>query len=127
MGRRTGGRWGEGEAELDRRTPGLEARAQVHHRRQWKALQKAIGQTEMLAPGLTHALQCSDGHMEVITSLPMYVSLCVCSDVNETQLIMHQERLDPTWTRVVDRPCHSTRYFRSSFELKRVQFYTRNT
>ncbi|KAF5901315.1 Uncharacterized protein DAT39_008933 [Clarias magur] len=42
MGRRTRGRLGEGAAELDRKTLGLEARAQVHHRRQCKALQKAI-------------------------------------------------------------------------------------
>lgn len=39
----------QGHAGLDGKTPGLEARAQVHHCRRWEALQKAIGLSAMLA------------------------------------------------------------------------------
>lgn len=39
----------QGRSGLDGKTPGLEARAQVHHCRQWKALQKAIGFSVILA------------------------------------------------------------------------------
>jgi len=39
----------QGHTGLDGKTPGLEARAQVHHGRQWKALQKVIGLSLMLA------------------------------------------------------------------------------
>lgn len=42
--------------QKDPRVGGLEARAQVHHRRQWKALQKAIGQTAGSAPGLSRVV-----------------------------------------------------------------------
>ena len=41
------GSWGH--LGLDVKTPGLEARAQVHHCRQWKALQKAIWLSVILA------------------------------------------------------------------------------
>lgn len=39
----------QGHSGLDRKTPGLEAGAEVHHCRQWKALQKAIGLSVILA------------------------------------------------------------------------------
>ncbi|KAJ4947135.1 hypothetical protein JOQ06_009176, partial [Pogonophryne albipinna] len=42
-------RGSQGHSGLDGKTPGLEARAQVHHCRQLKALQKAIGLSVILA------------------------------------------------------------------------------
>lgn len=50
-GSRKGGamKGSQGHSGLDRQTSGLEARAQVHHCRQWKALQKAIGLSVILA------------------------------------------------------------------------------
>lgn len=47
----------QGRSGLDRKTSGLEARAQVHHYRQWKALQKAIGLSVILASVVWAALQ----------------------------------------------------------------------
>lgn len=49
----------QGHSGLDGKTPGLEARPQVHHCRQWKALQKAIGLSVIVASVVRTAPQNS--------------------------------------------------------------------
>lgn len=85
-----------GALRLDRHTPGLEARAQVHHCRQWKALQKAIGLSMYLASAMWAVPQnsaliqhriCAFAHAHLLPTLCTILPLPMCMPQQGTDYV----------------------------------------